>query len=344
MATSQNGWPVYTSGTHSDLVAIPKIVGRVRKGDVATVFTYLVDRFDREVEDVDEGRDEWGYAYRAIRGKTSGYSNHASATALDLNAMQHPLGWVNTFTSTQRAALRRILNDLEGVVRWGGDYSGRKDEMHFEINASAKAVARVASKIRGGSLVSNPITGGGAVTVPNIPGAPAPITPEDDMAQVPQDQWANLYALVQNIAGWVYLGGKGVNAGDAAGGTIAQRSINLDRQLTGAQGNSTNVVDAVGVLLARTADVARKDGPVSIRQEIADSKTFSAEAVALLAGQAELIRQLVAGGGSAVQVDYDRIEASMRAAVAEGASEVIDAIEDGIDVGITVTTPTTKKG
>src|SRR5690606_31867666 len=60
MATSQNGWPVYTSGSHPDLVAIPKVVGRVRRGDVATVFTYLVDRFDREVEDVDVGADEWG--------------------------------------------------------------------------------------------------------------------------------------------------------------------------------------------------------------------------------------------------------------------------------------------
>lgn len=175
MATSQNGWPVYTSGSHPDLVAIPKVVGRVRRGDVATIFIYLVDRFDREVEDVDEGRDEWGYAYRAIRGKTSGYSNHASATALDLNAMQHPLGKVNTYTPAQRVALRRILNDLDGVVRWGGDYSGRKDEMHFEINASAAAVARVAAKIRAGSLVSRPITGGGSVTIPNIPGGiPAP--------------------------------------------------------------------------------------------------------------------------------------------------------------------------
>lgn len=201
MATSQNGWPVYTSGSHSDLVAIPKVVGRVRRGDVATIFTYLVDRFDREVEDVDAGRDEWGYAYRAIRGKTSGYSNHASATALDLNAMQHPLGRVNTFTPAQRAALRRILNDLGGTVRWGGDYSGRKDEMHFEINASASAVARVAAKIRGGSLVSNPISGGGSVTVPNVPGAPAPITPEDFMSELTPTEQRALYNRIMRD-GW----------------------------------------------------------------------------------------------------------------------------------------------
>jgi hypothetical protein len=194
MATSQNGWPVYTSGSHPDLVAIPKIIGRVRKGDVATIFTYLVTRFDREVEDVDAGADDWGYAYRAIRGKTSGYSNHASATAIDLNATRHPLGKVGTFSATQRAAIRRILNDLEGVVRWGGDYSGRKDEMHFEINASASAVARVAAKIRGGSLVSNPISGGGSVTVPNVPGAPAPITPEEDMRLTQEDLVAILTA------------------------------------------------------------------------------------------------------------------------------------------------------
>lgn len=219
MATSQNGWQVYTSGAHPDLIAIPKVVGRVRRGDVATIFTYLVDRFDREVEDVDVGRDEWGYAYRAIRGKTSGYSNHASATALDLNAMQHPLGRVNTYTPSQRAALRRILNDLEGVVRWGGDYSGRKDEMHFEINASAAAVARVAGEIRAGSLVSRPITGGGSVTIPNVPGGtPAPPQEADDMTPAESKMLADIHAKLGTVFNTLTPGEAGVkHEGDVYG-------------------------------------------------------------------------------------------------------------------------------
>ena len=53
--TSQNGWPVIPSGTDRRLVKIPKIIGRVRKGDVATIFTDLVTYFDENIEDVDKG-------------------------------------------------------------------------------------------------------------------------------------------------------------------------------------------------------------------------------------------------------------------------------------------------
>lgn len=197
MATSQNGWPVYTSGSHPDLVAIPRIIGRVRRGDVATVFTHFVERFDREVEDVDAGADDWGYAYRAIRGKTAGYSNHASATAIDLNATRHPLGKVNTFNASQRAAIRKILNDFQGVIRWGGDYSGRKDEMHFEINVSPARLAKfVRSALGGAGLASNPSGGTGrpGITIPNG-GLPAPLQ-EDFMSELTAQEQRNMYARI----------------------------------------------------------------------------------------------------------------------------------------------------
>lgn len=152
MATSQNGWPVQTSGTSSNLVAIPKIMGRVRKGSVATIFEDLVTQFDKYVEDVDRGRDDWGYAYRPIRGQSSGYSNHASGTAIDLNAMLHPRGKQNTFSRAQVAEIRKILARYDGAVRWGGDYNPRiskVDDMHFEINAGATKVNAVANKLSG---------------------------------------------------------------------------------------------------------------------------------------------------------------------------------------------------
>lgn len=152
MATSQNGYPVFTSSTDPGLVAIPDVAGRVRRGDVAEVFMYLIERFDREVEDVDEARgqpqDDWGYAFRPIRGQSTGYSNHSSATAVDLNATRHPIGRRGTFSAKQVNAIHNILNDLDGVIRWGGDYSGRPDEMHFEINRPLPAVAAVVKKIR----------------------------------------------------------------------------------------------------------------------------------------------------------------------------------------------------
>ena len=113
MLTSQNLWSVIPSSTSPLLTTIPKIIGKVRAGDVATIFTYLIARFDAEVEDVDAGQDDWGYAYRAIRGATS-ISNHASATAVDLNATRHPLGQVGTFTPELkhlRLQVRDVLQD-----------------------------------------------------------------------------------------------------------------------------------------------------------------------------------------------------------------------------------------
>lgn len=207
MATSQNGWPAYTSGTHPDLVAIPHVAGRVRRGDVATIFTYLINRFDREVEPVAEAagqpEDDWGWASRPIRGKTTDLSNHASGTAIDLNAPRHPLGKVGTFNAAQVRGIRSILAALAGVVRWGGDYPGRKDEMHFEINAGPARVAQVAAAIRAGQLVSNPSGGTGRPGI-TIPGGtlPAPIDQEDDdMAKLSDEQGARLMQAVDRILG-----------------------------------------------------------------------------------------------------------------------------------------------
>lgn len=157
MANSQNGWAVMDTASSppglnkspfpgTNIVPVPG----VRNGDVATVLHYVGSQFDKRVEKlVNPGC--WGYAYRPIRGQTSGFSNHASATAIDLNAPKHPLGKANTFTPAQIKVIRQILSECEGVVRWGGVYA-RPDDMHFEINAGAVAVKRVADKLRGGNM------------------------------------------------------------------------------------------------------------------------------------------------------------------------------------------------
>jgi len=146
MATSQNGWSANDRG----LIASYQLPGgkvALRAGDVSVVLLWVANEFHRRVEPL-RWPGNWGYAERPIRGSTTTLSNHASGTALDLNAPAHPLGKVGTFSAAQVKAIREILRYCEGTVRWGGDYSGRKDEMHFEINAGAAAVRRVADKIR----------------------------------------------------------------------------------------------------------------------------------------------------------------------------------------------------
>ena len=158
MAVSQNG---YRANDRS-LIASYSIPGgkvSLRKGDVATVLVYFANRFHSEVEPL-KWPGNWGYAERKIRGGSS-LSNHASGTALDLNAPAHYLGASGTFSAKQVRAIDRILKDCGGVLRHGKDYRGRKDEMHVEINAGTAAVARVAKAIRAGK---KPGPSGGAVS------------------------------------------------------------------------------------------------------------------------------------------------------------------------------------
>ena len=158
MATSQNGWPIITD---PDLLDERPVAGvtfpnGVRLGDVATVLHYLAEQFHERVEHLHAGWC-WGWYIRRIEGSTA-YSNHSSGTAIDLNAPDHPLGASGTFTAAQEARIGAILLELEGVVRWGGRYSGRKDEMHFEIIKGAAVVSAVANKIRSQSMAAVDLT------------------------------------------------------------------------------------------------------------------------------------------------------------------------------------------
>lgn len=143
--TSQNGWPEVVSGHDPRLTSIPWVTGTVLSGDVATVLTHVAERFDAEVEPIDVA-SSWGWAHRPVRAGTD-LSNHASGTAIDLNATAHPIGVSGTFTDEQVAAVRAILADVAPAVRWGGDYDDRPDEMHFEIVADPAAVAAVAARL-----------------------------------------------------------------------------------------------------------------------------------------------------------------------------------------------------
>lgn len=146
MPVSQNGWPV-NPPRRTRTVPGTGVRLTVADGPAGDVLLYVATQFDRRVEDLDPGQpDDWGYANRPIIGSTT-TSNHASATAVDLNATRHPLGARGTFTAAQRAEIHRILAEVEHVVRWGGDYTGRVDDMHFEINAPAARVAAVAAHL-----------------------------------------------------------------------------------------------------------------------------------------------------------------------------------------------------
>lgn len=158
MAVSQNSWPVDPPRSAR---AVPgtSIKLTVANGPAGDILLWVAGQFHKRVENI-EGRvmDDWGYANRSVRGSTA-TSNHASATAIDLNAPQHPLAVKGSFSAAQVAAIHAILAETGGVVRWGGDYSGRVDEMHFEINASLSAVNAAWARISGGHVIPGSTSG-----------------------------------------------------------------------------------------------------------------------------------------------------------------------------------------
>jgi hypothetical protein len=101
--------------------------------------------FHELIEPIDEGiYDDWAYAFRMVRGSTDRLSCHSSGTAIDLNATKHPLGKVGTFPA-EKVPMIRALAKKYGL-KWGGDYKGRADEMHFEVEVNAaKAKALIES-------------------------------------------------------------------------------------------------------------------------------------------------------------------------------------------------------
>lgn len=181
MATSQNGYPALAAD--SDLLytwTIPTNDGdvriRIRHGSAGFLLALWLMWYANHIEPVAGGvLDDWGYAYRPIRGSETGLSNHASGTAIDVNATRHPLGKVGTlgFKVTLRTkagrrtfiAINRIRARLrfafKGTIRAGADYHGRKDEMHYELVvplAAAEQRARALMNTTAGRrlLAANP--------------------------------------------------------------------------------------------------------------------------------------------------------------------------------------------
>jgi len=135
---SQNGWPASSdrSVVNIQTFTVPLSQGTLKiplRGEAAPRLIEMIRWWDANIEPVTlgSGLGTWGYAFRTIRGITTTLSNHASGTAIDINAPKHPLGARNTVQADKVAAMRAKAAELG--LRWGGDYKGRADEMHFEV-------------------------------------------------------------------------------------------------------------------------------------------------------------------------------------------------------------------
>jgi hypothetical protein len=99
----------------------------------------------------------WGYSCRAISGSSSP-SNHSWGLALDINAPSNP------YTSPLVTDMPDWMPDLWNAYgwRWGGDYSGDQDAMHYEYMGSVTDCAHDTNRARDNGV-------GGGSTTPGTP-------------------------------------------------------------------------------------------------------------------------------------------------------------------------------
>lgn len=149
METSYNGYPASKDPAEIG-VASYLVPGTQRKmrcaAAVAPLLINFAAEFDKLIEPIDEGTfDDWGYAYRMVRGNPTKLSCHASGTAIDLNATKHPMGKYDTFDVAKVPMIRALAKKYG--LKWGGDFKTRPDDMHFEINIGPAKVAELITKL-----------------------------------------------------------------------------------------------------------------------------------------------------------------------------------------------------
>jgi len=137
VARSINGWEAPPSRKQ-----VFKIPGTNRKltldPDAGRILTALATDYHRTVRRLDIGAvDEAGSSFRMARGASDQLSNHASATAIDLNwteegAQGSSRGAKFFAQAKHRLAIETLKRRYGKWVQWGGDWRA-KDYMHWEI-------------------------------------------------------------------------------------------------------------------------------------------------------------------------------------------------------------------
>jgi len=164
MPNSINGWAVLDNPPWSDprldTKPVPGVPSRSLKlrREVLPLFLALAKDYHDTISPIDEGAlDDWSYSYRDARYSPS-WSDHASGTAIDLNASKE--GWLgmNNYSWWANPAKHRAAQAIKQryeVVMWGGskDFGGdyhngsTVDWMHWAIKPGV-TIAQVQDVIK----------------------------------------------------------------------------------------------------------------------------------------------------------------------------------------------------
>lgn len=149
-AVSQNGWPASADRTainvHNYVIEGANQHIAVCAGAAPVLCSFLKElNLVTPINASGTVFDDWGYGVGDNRGIAAMSSNHASGTAVDINATKHIQGGtVSGYTPVQEKAIHLLASKYG--LRWGFDYHQNKDPMHFEIvETQAQVKARIAS-------------------------------------------------------------------------------------------------------------------------------------------------------------------------------------------------------
>ena len=143
----------------------------------------------------------WGYGCRPITGTTNVPSNHSWGLAIDINA---PVNGYGSSSHTIQEPMAKLWNSYG--FRWGGNYSGNKDWMHFEFMgtpADARALTEKAHRDLGGGA--------------------------DELTKAEKQQLDEAWAFVQEVEKILGPGKKEAPAG-AAGERVARATVKVEKQ------------------------------------------------------------------------------------------------------------------
>ncbi|GAA1861612.1 hypothetical protein GCM10009751_19150 [Myceligenerans crystallogenes] len=152
---SENGWAIVESTGYGMAVWNSSVVGTVlsydvRLGVVESVLTHLIQRYHYEVAPLHEG-DLMGWKAPRSNVGAGPHSNLSSGTAVQIRPGHFPTGTGGGLFPAELASLRRILDELDGLVAWGGDEK-EPDESLFWISANPSngQLQNLESEIRSG--------------------------------------------------------------------------------------------------------------------------------------------------------------------------------------------------
>ncbi|MFD3487465.1 hypothetical protein [Streptomyces sp. NPDC058665] len=171
---SANGWEMQKAVDDDGDIVTRVVPGTglkvaVRMGDTETVLVHVIRRFHYEVDTLGlpgEPNPVKGWVVpSAVRDSRLPESNQASGTAVVIRPDFYPPGVGGGFTESQELAIRDIVADTEGIVRWGGEdrrpYEGL---FHLTVRPGDARLRQVAARIRAWDQTP----GAGAGTVPDV--------------------------------------------------------------------------------------------------------------------------------------------------------------------------------